>query len=87
MSKSVMGQSDTKWLKRAGEMTDHCGTLNHTWREGERCRCRDKLLSCRGGMSQAFEPNKELFQIVGMSTAATERLKSSVRKAIACGRR
>ena len=31
MSKSGIGQSDTKWLKRAGEMTDPCSTypLSH----------------------------------------------------------
>ena len=37
MSRSVIGQSDTKWLKRAGEMMDPCGTPTRTWREGEWC--------------------------------------------------
>ena len=35
MSESGIGQSDTKWLKRAGEMTDPCGTFARTWREGK----------------------------------------------------
>ena len=38
MSRSVKGQSDTKSLKRDGEMTDLCGTPASTWRKGERCR-------------------------------------------------
>ena len=37
MSRSGIGQSDTKWLKRAQEMTDACGTPASTWREGEWC--------------------------------------------------
>ena len=37
MSKSGIGQSDMKWLKRAGEMTDPRGIPARTWREGEWC--------------------------------------------------
>ena len=35
MSASGMGQSETKWLKRAGEMTEPCGTPARTWGQGE----------------------------------------------------
>ena len=36
MSKSVMGQSYTKWLNIAGEMTDPCGSPACTWYEGKK---------------------------------------------------
>ena len=39
LSKSVivLGQSNTKWLKRAEEITDPCGVPACTWQEGELC--------------------------------------------------
>ena len=60
MSNSGIGQSETKWLKRAGELMDSCGTTGPppalgTEASGAADRCKGPSYS--GGMPQATSLN------------------------------
>ena len=63
-------------------MTDHCGTPPAPGGKTKGVVCRDNLLSCFGGMPQAIQPNKEFFQIAGMSTAVTEQEGNAVQSQV-----
>ena len=73
MSKLRIEHFETKWLKRAGETTDPCGTP-----------AISSLPWSRGFPAFKIGIMTEFIQIAVMSTPASERLKSSVRKARLC---